>query len=177
MRKAWQISRRVLPAVVAIGLIAALAAACGSGNSTSGTATGASPTIEFQTPAGSASASGTTPAGSSSTASAGGSSTAGAGGAATTLQIAAEPGDKYDKNTLTVPAGAPVTVQFTNNDSIIHNFAVYDTKGGKELYTGDLFKGPNVTKDEKFTAPAKAGNYYFQCDVHPDQMNGTLVVQ
>ncbi len=177
MHKAWLVSRRVFPAFVAIGLIAALAAACGSSNTASGTATGASPTIEFQTPAGSASASGSAPAGGSSTASAGGSSTASAGGAATTLQISAGPGDKYDQHTRTVPAGAPVTVEFTTTDSRIHNFAVYDTKGGKELYTGDLFKGPNVTKDEKFTAPSKAGNYYFQCDVHPDQMNGTLVVQ
>lgn len=169
MRKAWHISRRVLPAVVAIGLIAALAAACSSDNSSSGTATGASPTIEYQTPVGGASPSGS--------AAAGGSSTAAAGATPVTLQIAAEAGNVFDKKTLTVPAGAQVTVQFTNNDPIIHNFAVYDTKGGKELYTGDLFKGPNVTKDEKFTAPAKAGNYYFQCDVHPDTMNGTLVVQ
>lgn len=165
MHKAWQVSRRAFPAIVAIGLIAALAAACGSSNSSSGTATGASPTIEFRTPAAGGSAA------------AGGSSTAASGATPVTLQIAAEAGNVFDKKSLTVPAGAQVTVQFTNNDPIIHNFAVYDTKGGTELYTGDLFKGPNVTKDEKFTAPAKAGNYYFQCDVHPDTMNGTLVVQ
>lgn len=163
MRSAWHITRRVLPALVAAGLIAALAAACGSSNTTSGTATGASPTIEFKTAVGAGSPA---PAGSATT-----------GGEAETLQIAAEPGNTFDKKTLTVKAGAAVDVQFTNNDPIIHNFAVYDTKGGTELYTGDLFKGPNVTKDEKFTAPAKAGNYYFQCDVHPDTMNGTLVVE
>jgi plastocyanin len=76
-----------------------------------------------------------------------------------------------------VKAGAPITVKFTNNDPIIHNFSVYDKKGGTELFTGDLFKGPNVTKEEHFTAPAKPGDYYFQCDVHPDTMFGTLVVQ
>lgn len=76
-----------------------------------------------------------------------------------------------------MPAGAKITVNVTNDDNVIHNFAVYSAKGGTELYTGPLFKGPNVTKSDTFTAPAKAGNYYFQCDVHPDQMNGTLVVQ
>jgi hypothetical protein len=30
---------------------------------------------------------------------------------------------------------------------------------------------------EKFTAPSTPGTYYFHCDVHPDQMNGTFIVQ
>jgi plastocyanin len=29
----------------------------------------------------------------------------------------------------------------------------------------------------QFTTPAQAGSYYFQCDVHPTQMFGHLVVK
>lgn len=163
MHRAWHSSRRILPILLAIGLIAALAASCGDDSSSD--SSDASPTIEFQTPVGSPSAA----------ASAEGSSTT--GGEAVTLEITAEPGNKFDKDSLTVPAGADVIVKFTNNDKIVHNFSVLTEKDGDSIYEGDLFKGPDVEKDEKFTAPAKPGDYYFLCDVHPDQMNGTLVVQ
>ncbi|HKS91014.1 MAG TPA: cupredoxin domain-containing protein [Tepidiformaceae bacterium] len=154
---------RALPAFASIAALAVLAAACSSSGSSSTPTPTSAPS---QAPSASASA----PASASAAPSSGAAQPV-------TLQISAEAGNKYDKNTLTVPAGAHVTVQFDNTTDVIHNFSIYDKKGGTELYTGDLFKGPNVTKDEKFTAPAKAGNYYFQCDVHPDTMFGTLVVQ
>lgn len=176
---------RTLMACLAIGALAVFAASCSSGDDSSSDTT---PTIQFETPAGSPSSAATSApssepssvaasstAGASSTASSS-STAAGGGSAATTIDISAKD-TKFDKSTITVPAGQQITVKFTNDDNIVHNFAVYDKKDGNELFTGDLFKGPDVTKTETFTAPATPGNYYFQCDVHPDQMNGTLVVQ
>lgn len=112
----------------------------------------------------------------SSDTSATGSTTTGGSEASTTINLTAKD-TKFDQSTITVPAGQQITINFTNDDDVIHNFAVYDKPDGNELYTGDLFKGPDVTKSDTFTAPATPGNYYFQCDVHPDQMNGTLIVQ
>jgi plastocyanin len=167
-----KIVSRILPAFAAIALVVLFAAACDE-NST----TPVSPTTDFTDVGASPSTVVTpppSPAGSespSSSASAGPSSSA-----ATTIDITAKD-TSFDKKTITVPAGQKITVKFTNDDSIIHNFAVYDKKDGNELFTGQLFKGPNVTKTETFDAPEKPGDYYFQCDVHPEQMNGTLVVQ
>ncbi len=55
-----------------------------------------------------------------------------------------------------------------------HNFALYDAKGGKAFFNGEI-QNTEGERTYKFTTPA-AGSYYFQCDVHPDQMNGSVVV-
>lgn len=162
MQLIWHSSRRILPIVLAIGLIAAMAAACGDDSSSD--SAGQTATIEVQTPAPSASTGGD-------------SNSSGGDAKAVTVEITAEAGNTFDKDSLTVPASAAVTVKFTNADKIVHNFSVLTEKDGDSIYEGDLFKGPDVTKEEKFTAPAKAGDYYFLCDVHPDTMNGTLVVE
>jgi plastocyanin len=84
----------------------------------------------------------------------------------------------FDKSTITVPAGAEVTINFDNRDSgIPHNFAVYESSAAKKV----VFKGKIITGAKKitytFTAPAQAGDYFFRCDVHPTIMTGTFTVQ
>jgi plastocyanin len=85
---------------------------------------------------------------------------------------------QFDKKTITVPAGAQVTVNFDNQDAgIPHNFALYTDSGAQtSLFVGEIVAGPKKVT-YTFTAPATPGNYYFRCDVHPGQMNGTFVVQ
>lgn len=85
---------------------------------------------------------------------------------------------KFDKNTITVPAGAQVTVVFDNQDaSIPHNFAVYtDSVAGTAIFKGQNISGVKQTI-YTFTAPSAPGNYFFRCDVHPVLMTGTFVVQ
>jgi plastocyanin len=84
---------------------------------------------------------------------------------------------KFNTSTITVPAGAKVTMNFDNQDSgIPHNVAVYDDKTAKTaIYKGEIITGPKKTT-YTFTAPSKAGTYYFQCDVHPS-MNGQFIVK
>ena len=97
-------------------------------------------------------------------------------GASAVVDITAKD-TKFDKSTISVPAGVQVTVNMTNNDPVIHNISFYPDKSATNaFFEGELFKGPNVTKTEKFNAPAKAGTYYFHCDVHPD-MSGSFIVQ
>ncbi len=86
----------------------------------------------------------------------------------------------FDKSSITVPAGAIVTVNFNNKDSgIPHNFAVYQNVSGgqpKAIFVGKTITGPAQTTYQ-FTAPAAGSNYFFECDVHPTQMNGSFIVQ
>ena len=88
------------------------------------------------------------------------------------------------KNTLFAPrsinasSGAQVTVTFDNQDAgVLHNIHFFANRGR----TADLGKteiaAGVASHTVSFSAPAAAGSYPFVCDVHPDTMTGTLVVQ
>jgi plastocyanin len=96
-------------------------------------------------------------------------------GQSVTINLVAQ-GFAFDKATITVPAGASVTINFTNKDSAPHNFALYTNSSA----TTSIFKGQTVTASSvtyNFTAPSTPGSYFFRCDVHPTMMTGTFVVQ
>jgi len=97
-------------------------------------------------------------------------------GGAVTVNIAAD-NIAFDTSTITVPAGATVTMVFNNqDDGIPHNVAVYDSPLRSEaIFVGEIITGPAETT-YTFTAPSEPGTYYFQCDVHPS-MNGDFVVE
>ncbi len=84
----------------------------------------------------------------------------------------------FNTSTITVPAGANVTVNFDNQDANIpHNFAVYtDSSAKTTIFKGETITGPAKTT-YTFTAPSKPGTYFFRCDIHPTQMTGQFVVQ
>jgi len=83
----------------------------------------------------------------------------------------------FDMSELEIEAGADNTVTLDNKDSgIDHNISIYpDADAGLALegaiFEGDIIAGP-ATTDYNFEGPEK-GEYYFQCDVHPN-MNGTV---
>ncbi len=79
-------------------------------------------------------------------------------------------GIKFDKADLDFPAATEVTLKFENGDPAPHNFALYKSKGGAALFNGKIVNNVG-SADYTFTTP-EAGSYFFQCDVHPDQMNG-----
>lgn len=170
--------------VVLLGTAAVLIAGCG-GDDSGGTATAAG--IEFRTPSasGATSPAATSPAATSPAASATApvasataQASASAPSAASAVVNITAKDTKFDKSTITVPAGVEITVNLTNDDTLIHNISFYPDKNATNAISeGELFKGPNVTKTEKFTSPAKAGTYYFHCDVHPTEMNGSFIVQ
>jgi plastocyanin len=84
----------------------------------------------------------------------------------------------FNTTTITVPAGAEITVNFDNQDNgIPHNFAIYQDKtAAKQIYKGDIIVGPRTVTDT-FKAPTKPGSYFFRCDVHPNTMTGVLIVK
>ena len=106
----------------------------------------------------------------------GGGATAGAGGTGSeaTLTVTAD-NLEFDTDTIAAPAGEAFTIEFDNQDSALHNIAIYsDDSRSDHLFMGEVIGGgESVT----YEIPAlEAGEYYFHCDVHPD-MNGTYVVE
>jgi plastocyanin len=95
----------------------------------------------------------------------------------TTISLVAQ-NMAFDKKTITVPAGAQITINFDNKDSgIPHNFAVYnDQSASQVIFKGDIIRGPD-TKTYSFTAPTTPGTYFFRCDAHPTTMTGQFTVQ
>jgi len=84
---------------------------------------------------------------------------------------------KFDKTSLEAPAGKDVTLTMENKDSIEHTFALYETKAATHrLAGGQTFSGPAFLTYQ-FTAPETPGTYHFQCDIHPNAMNGEFIVK
>src|SRR5438067_1600069 len=81
----------------------------------------------------------------------------------------------YVQKQIKVPAGAAITVNFKNDDTVPHNmdFTV-DQEGTKTFYKQDPFTGP-AEQDYKLSTPAP-GKLYYHCDVQPN-MKGTINVQ
>ncbi len=83
----------------------------------------------------------------------------------------------FDRETITVPAGARVILEFTNRDRIPHNVSVYETERAKKvIYFGRIINGSDSVRYE-LTAPEQAGVYFFRCDLHPRGMTGRFVVR
>ena len=83
---------------------------------------------------------------------------------------------EFSTDTLEFPAGEESELTFSNEDSssVQHNVAIYEEEGGADLFIGDVIPGGQETA---YSVPSmEAGEYYFQCDLHPG-MNGTVSVQ
>ncbi|MDQ4124878.1 MAG: cupredoxin domain-containing protein, partial [Actinomycetota bacterium] len=88
-----------------------------------------------------------------------------------TTHVVAE-GLQFDTDTITLVANEPNEIEFENVDSAPHNISIYQDDGA----TDPIFEGEQIsasTTNYEIDGP-KPGEYYFQCDVHPD-MNGTAV--
>jgi plastocyanin len=89
------------------------------------------------------------------------------------VEVALEASElSFDVRRLTAPADERLTLRFSNDSSVPHNVSIY-RRDGEALFTGEVFTGPRVIE---YAIPAlAAGSYQFVCDVHPQQMTGTLV--
>jgi plastocyanin len=87
-------------------------------------------------------------------------------------------GMAFDTSTITVSAGAHLTITFINNDSgIPHNIAFYTSPSATTvIYKGKTTTGV-ATITYTFDAPTTPGTYFFRCDVHPNTMTGEFIVQ
>jgi nitrite reductase (NO-forming) len=80
----------------------------------------------------------------------------------------------------TVKAGQKVTFDITNSGKVPHNMRVAQADGSFDG-AGSVASDPEIVNPGKtatlsFT-PTTPGTYKFRCDIHPDQMTGTITVQ
>jgi plastocyanin len=152
--------------LLAGALLAALAfTACGDDDDTSGDRTPAATTAG-------ADAGDETPA--ATTAGSGGNDqTPPAAGGGTSIDVRTQ-NFAFDPAEITVPAGEPVTFNFTNADSFPHTFTLYLDEG----FTQALAGGSATEASPEITvAFADPGDYYFRCEIHPTQMQGELTAE
>jgi outer membrane protein assembly factor BamB/plastocyanin len=83
----------------------------------------------------------------------------------------------FSSSTLSAPPGARVTLIYTNDTPLPHDWHLFDGSSGSAptLAQTAIITGPHATASVTFTTPSQPGKYYFQCDVHPF-MNGFLIV-
>lgn len=82
----------------------------------------------------------------------------------------------FDKTELEVRAGQEVTVTLVNDDGATpHNFHV-SGPGGFDAKTEIFTEDDGGSRELTFTL-AEPGEYTFVCDVHPNQMKGTIVAR
>ena len=82
---------------------------------------------------------------------------------------------RFDVAEIRVPAGQQLTITFTNKEAAPHNVSIYDSSARTNTFLkGDLLRAAGTITYS--VPPLDAGQYYFQCDVHPD-MNGTVNAQ
>ena len=89
------------------------------------------------------------------------------GGGEDELQLTAS-GTAWNTTSLEMAAGAQVSIEVDNQDSIQHNFTF-------EAAQADMDLPANEDATVTFTAPA-AGTYDFLCKFHPSAMKGTVTV-
>lgn len=82
----------------------------------------------------------------------------------------------FSARRITVPAGTQVTFTLTNKGQAVHNWHVLSVQGsdGKDITLP--LTSPGATNTMTFTI-SQPGSYNFQCDVHPQDMTGTLTVK
>lgn len=85
-------------------------------------------------------------------------------------------GSGFAETTLSAKANTAFTICFDNQDaSVPHNVDLYDVQGGTSIAKADINAGPI---QELVDVPAlAAGTYFYQCDVHPTTMTGTLTIK
>lgn len=82
----------------------------------------------------------------------------------------------FDKEALEVAAAAEITVAFANNDSVIHDFTVWEGEeagSGEQVATTGTIAG-GAEGNAEFESPAAGETWSFNCTVHPDSMIGTI---
>jgi mono/diheme cytochrome c family protein/plastocyanin len=76
---------------------------------------------------------------------------------------------------LSAIAGQPLSISVQNNDEgVQHNWVLYDgdSAEAERLAETDLSSG--VSTQTTDFGPLDAGDYYYNCEIHPGQMEGTL---
>ncbi len=102
-------------------------------------------------------------------------------GPATTVKVSMKD-NFFEPKDISVNAGSTVTFELTNAGKAIHNMRIADSRGS---YTSreSVVSDPELISSAKsgaltWAVPGTAGvTYKFRCDIHPDQMTGTITIK
>lgn len=84
---------------------------------------------------------------------------------------------KFSAPCMIAPAGTAFTIHFINREGTPHDVAIYDDSSkAHQEFRGNTITGPEASIDYSIPALA-AGEYYFDCIVHPPDMHGPLFVE
>lgn len=84
---------------------------------------------------------------------------------------------RFDVGELSAPARTAFTIVFDNRDQgVPHNLAVYRFGPPAKDAVANTPTKPGPETQRLAVSPLEAGRYFYQCDVHPTTMTGTLVV-
>lgn len=93
--------------------------------------------------------------------------------------IAARNSQDFVSDEVTMPAATEVTLVFDNEENgVPHNWALYTADpadGGEAIFNGEVITGPEQIP-YTFESP-EAGEYFFQCDVHPNMRGVALATE
>jgi hypothetical protein len=97
----------------------------------------------------------------------------------TGIELEAPPGAAatgFAETSLSAPADQDFTICFDNQDQgVQHNVEVLTEQGGTVIVAADIVTGP---AQELLDVPSQpAGDYFYQCVVHPTTMTGTLTAK
>lgn len=95
------------------------------------------------------------------------------GGSGTTIDVKTE-NFAFDPAEIGVPAGEPITFRFTNADAAPHTFTLYLDEEFTQAIPGASASADTPEITLSFVDP---GEYFFRCEIHPDQMQGQLIAE
>jgi len=106
----------------------------------------------------------------------GGGSEPGGGGGGGDLTVTAT-NVQFDTDTIELTAGEETSLEFVNEDQLVHNIAIYPDQAAADGQSDALFDGEDITGTTvTYQVPAlEAGEYPFQCDTHPAMTGATVV--
>ena len=83
----------------------------------------------------------------------------------------------FDPEDVTVPADLEVVVKLNNTGAASHTLDVYADEGFTEPIDGASTGNVSGGEEGEFTATFATGEYFFRCEIHPGQMQGTLTAE
>ena len=82
---------------------------------------------------------------------------------------------EFNASVIEAPAAEPFTIVLENLEALPHNIAVFTEEGGDLIARGEIINEGET--DELSVAALEPGEYFFVCELHFAEMQGTLVVE
>jgi plastocyanin len=82
--------------------------------------------------------------------------------------------NNYSETSLEVTAGNEATIVLDNRGANPHTLTVYEDAQYTEQVDGATTEAVPPARSGEFSYTFEAGEYFFRCEVHPSQMQGTI---